>query len=81
MTSKLIHYLMSQRCQDVVARGIERAVARTRAAGLTPAGDSTIQPSARPTTTVIVEAVPPAKPVREIGATPRRAPSDDPKAG
>lgn len=69
MTSKLIHYLMSQRCQDVVGRGIEQAVARTRAAGLTPAGDSTIQPSARPTTTVIVEAVPPAKPVRDTASS------------
>ncbi|MGX6566039.1 hypothetical protein [Cupriavidus necator] len=82
MASKLIHYIMSKRFQDVVGRGIEQAVARTRAAGLTPAGDPTIQPSARPTTTVIVEAVPPAKPERKIAATPRRGhSSDDPNVG
>ncbi|MGX6571276.1 hypothetical protein [Cupriavidus necator] len=81
MASKLTHYIMSQRFQDVVGRGIEQAVAMTRAAGLTPAGDPNIQPSARPSTTVIVEACPPAKHVRQIGATSRRAPSDDPNAG
>ncbi|CAG9183909.1 hypothetical protein [Cupriavidus pinatubonensis] len=80
MASKLTRYLMSQRCQDVIGHGVEQAVARTRAAGLTPAGDPTILPSARPSTTVIVEAFPPAKPVRKIGATLRREPSDDPNA-
>ncbi len=81
MASKLTRYLMSQRFQDVVRRGVEQAVALTRVAGLTPAGDPNIKPSARPTTTVIVEAVPPAKPVR-IGAAPRSGPSsDDPHAG
>ncbi|WP_434033081.1 hypothetical protein [Cupriavidus sp. a3] len=82
MASKLTYYIMSQRFQDVVGRAIEQAVARTRAAGLTPAGDPIIQPSARPTTTVIVEAVPPAKPERKIAATPRRGnSSDDPNVG
>lgn len=82
MASKLTYYIMSQRFQDVVGRAIEQAVARTRAAGLTPAGDPTIQPSARPTTTVIVEAVPLAKPERKIAATPRRGhSSDDPNVG
>lgn len=81
MASKLTRYLMSQRFQDVVGRGVEQAVARTRAAGLTPAGDPNIQPSARPTTIVIVEAVPSAKPARQSGAISRRAPSDDPNAG
>ncbi|WP_349608312.1 hypothetical protein [Cupriavidus sp. DF5525] len=66
MASKLIHYIMSQRFQDVVGRGIEQAVAVTRASGLTPAGDPNIKPSAGPTTTVIVEGVPSAKPVRKI---------------
>jgi len=60
---------------------LEQGVAVTRAAGLTPAGDPSIQPSARPTTTAIVEAFPSAKPVRQIGATPRRGPSDYPNAG
>jgi len=81
MASKLTHYIMSQRFQNVAGRGIERAVAMTRTAGLTPAGDPNIPPSARPTTIVIVEAVPSAKPARQIGATPRRALSDDPNAG
>ncbi|WP_454739717.1 hypothetical protein [Cupriavidus necator] len=81
MTSKLTHYITSQRFQDVVGRGVERAVAMTRAAGLTPAGDPNIQPSERPTTIVIVEALPSAKPARQISATSRRAPSDDPIAG
>ncbi|WP_349608187.1 hypothetical protein [Cupriavidus sp. DF5525] len=81
MASKLTYYIMSQRFQDVVGRAIEQAVARTRAAGLTPAGDPTIQPSARPTTTVIVT-VPLAKPERRIAATPRRGhSSDDPNVG
>ncbi len=76
MASKLTDYIMSQRFQDVVGRAIAQAVARTRAAGLTPAGDPTIQPSSRPTT-VIVEAVPLAKPERKIAATPRRGHSSD----
>ncbi|MBF6989121.1 hypothetical protein [Cupriavidus sp. IK-TO18] len=81
MASKLTHYIMSQRFQDVVGRGVEQAVAMTRAAGLTPAGDPSIPPSARPTTTIIVEAVPSAKPARQSGAISRRAPSDYPEAG
>lgn len=77
MASKLIHYIMSQRFQDFVGRGIEQAVAMTRASGLTPAGDPNIQPSAGPTTTVIVEADPCAKPVRKICETPRQGNSSD----
>lgn len=46
MASKLIHYIMSQRFQDVVGRGIKQAVAMTCASGLTPAGDPNINPSA-----------------------------------
>ncbi len=81
MASKLIHYIMSQRFQDVVGRGIEQAVAMTRASDLTPAGDPNIKPSAGPTTIVIVEADPSAKTVRTICATPRQGnPSDDPNA-
>jgi hypothetical protein len=81
MASKLIHYIMSQRFQDVVGRGIEQAVAMTRASGLTPAGDPNIKPSAGPTSTVIVEAVRSSKPVRKICATPRQGhSSDDPNA-
>lgn len=62
MASKLSRYIMSERFQGVIGHGVEKAVARTRAAGLTPAGDPNIKPSIRPVTTVIVEAPTPAIP-------------------
>ena len=65
MASKLTKYIMSERFQRVVGQGVNKAVARTRAAGLTPAGDPEIKPSTRPATTVIVEGPTPAKPRRK----------------
>ncbi len=47
---------------------LERAVATTRTAGWTPAGDASLQPSVRPTTPGLIAACPAAQPMRQFGA-------------
>ncbi|NUA26305.1 hypothetical protein [Cupriavidus basilensis] len=52
--SKLTQYLMSERFQENMRRGIAKAIAETRAAGLEPAGDRRIKgPSGPPIVTFI----------------------------
>ncbi|SOY62200.1 conserved hypothetical protein [Cupriavidus phytorum] len=62
MATKLTQYILSQQFQEAAARGIEKAVAKTRAAGLLPAGDSHIKPTTKPpTVTTIPEPMPSRK--------------------
>ncbi|MCY0853227.1 hypothetical protein [Cupriavidus sp. D39] len=44
MATKLTRYIMSEQFQENARRCIAKAVARTRAAGLIPAGDPRIKP-------------------------------------
>ncbi|CAJ93565.1 hypothetical protein CMPELA_12550 [Cupriavidus necator] len=42
MATKLTQYIMSERFQEDVGRGIEKAIAQAKAAGLPPAGDQVL---------------------------------------
>ena len=65
MASKLTRYIMSEQFQENARRGVAKAVAQTRAAGLIPAGDPNIKPSTRPATVVTIEAPTPISPKRK----------------
>ncbi len=56
MATKLTQYIMSERFQEAAGRGVEKAVAKARAAGLTPAGDPHIKPSEHPQTMTVIPA-------------------------
>lgn len=64
--SKLSEYIMSEQFQENARRGVAKAVAEARAAGLIPAGDSRIKPSTCPATVVIIEAPKPLNPAKRV---------------
>lgn len=67
MPTKLSKYVMSEQFQEAARRGVAKAVAETRAAGLIPAGDPRIKPSTGPATVVVIQ---PPSPIRsKKGAT------------
>lgn len=61
MATKLTQYIMSERCQEVIGRGIEKAIAQARTVGLPPAGADVLGTSKRRTTVVFL----PSKPSRK----------------
>ncbi len=71
MASKLTQFVLSKRFDALAARGVEKAVEETQAAGLTPAGDKRpLKAHARRATVVTIEAPRPISPKRK---TPRVA--------
>jgi len=54
--SKLTQYLMSERFQKNMRRGIAKAIAETRAAGLEPAGDRRIKGPSGPSIVTVIAA-------------------------
>lgn len=61
MATKLTQYIMSERFQEVLGRGIEKAIAQARTAELPPAGVDVLGTSKRRTTVVYF----PPKPSRK----------------
>ncbi|MGE8451807.1 MAG: hypothetical protein ACN6OP_14520 [Pseudomonadales bacterium] len=59
--SRLAEYVMSEQFHENARRGVAKAVAQTRAAGLTPAGNTHIKASTRPATVVTIEAPTPIR--------------------
>lgn len=53
MATKLTQYIMSERGQEAMARGFEKAIAQAKAAGLPPAGDQALATPKKPRATVV----------------------------
>jgi len=64
-TSRLAKYILSEQFHENARRGVAEAVAKTRAAGLTPAGDTRVKRAPRPATVVTIEAPTPTSPRRK----------------
>lgn len=61
MATKLTQYIMSEQCQGAIGRGIEKAIAQAKAAGLPPAGVAALGTSTRRTTVVYLAPKPSRK--------------------
>ncbi|BDB30630.1 hypothetical protein Tamer19_47450 [Cupriavidus sp. TA19] len=59
MATKLSQYIMSEKCQEAIARAVVRAAEEARAAGLPLAGDQVSVPLSKPRIMVVF---PPPRP-------------------